>query len=166
MSPLSGSIHRKPRRDSGAARLWDWACVRDGSWTAEEAATVCSISIRHARKIVRGLHLSGWLDCTQSPVHGDVVGQLPALWIITDIGRRLGPPIMVETGTGNYIGVRSGAASLRGRPTQREEVEVTPEMIEAGKAALSSFNTDYELLEDAVIRIYEAMASARLARPS
>lgn len=38
-----------------------------------------------------------------------------------------------------------------------EDIEITPEMIEAGAVELSRFNSDFECLEDAVARIYRAM---------
>ncbi len=41
-----------------------------------------------------------------------------------------------------------------------EEIEITPEMIEAGAAELASVNLDFEMLEEAAERIYRAMAYA------
>jgi hypothetical protein len=40
------------------------------------------------------------------------------------------------------------------------EIEITPEMIEAGTLALSEYHSEYESPEDAVIRIYLEMVSA------
>lgn len=42
------------------------------------------------------------------------------------------------------------------------EIEVTPEMIEAGAVAFCSFDSRFELEEDAAVRVYEAMESVRL----
>lgn len=39
-----------------------------------------------------------------------------------------------------------------------DEIEITPEMIEAGAAALAETNLDFETAEEAVARIYRAMA--------
>jgi len=40
------------------------------------------------------------------------------------------------------------------------EVVITPEMIQAGKDELSSYNPDFETMDDAVIRIYREMQRA------
>jgi hypothetical protein len=40
-----------------------------------------------------------------------------------------------------------------------DEIDITPEMIEAGVDALNLFNPGHEAEEDAVIRIFLAMAS-------
>lgn len=40
------------------------------------------------------------------------------------------------------------------------EVEITPEMIEAGMLEISSYNTDFETMEEAVARIFIAMIEA------
>jgi hypothetical protein len=42
-----------------------------------------------------------------------------------------------------------------------DEIEITPEMTEAGTRELCSFNRDYEDDADAVARIYRAMLSTR-----
>jgi DNA gyrase inhibitor GyrI len=42
-----------------------------------------------------------------------------------------------------------------------KEIEITPEMIEAGKYALASFNVDYESHASAAERVFLAMLSAR-----
>lgn len=42
------------------------------------------------------------------------------------------------------------------RPTT-EEIEITPEMIAAGRYELATYNRDYEVPEDAVLRIYLSM---------
>jgi hypothetical protein len=41
------------------------------------------------------------------------------------------------------------------------EIEITPEMIEAGEQELMSFDRRFEAEEDLVIRIYRSMESAR-----
>jgi hypothetical protein len=45
--------------------------------------------------------------------------------------------------------------------TLGDEIEITPEMVEAGIAALVAFNHDFESEEAAAIRIFRAMARAR-----
>ena len=45
------------------------------------------------------------------------------------------------------------------REESEAEIEVTPEMIEAGIAELARYNPEYESDEKAVTRIYEAMLS-------
>lgn len=44
--------------------------------------------------------------------------------------------------------------------SQNEDIEITPEMIEAGAVELSRFNADFECLEEAAARIYRAMVGA------
>ena len=39
------------------------------------------------------------------------------------------------------------------------QIEVTPEMVSAGKSALLEYDDDYEFAEDAVVRVYLAMRS-------
>lgn len=43
--------------------------------------------------------------------------------------------------------------------SQNEDIEITPEMIEAGAVELSRFNSDFECLEEAAARIYRAMVA-------
>lgn len=51
---------------------------------------------------------------------------------------------------------------MRDRPAKDEsEIEVTPEMIEAGALELARYHPDYESLEDGVCRIYKAMGAAK-----
>ena len=53
------------------------------------------------------------------------------------------------------------------RPALDEsEIEVTPEMIEAGADALAAFNEKFSSLEDGAWYIYRAMMSARVAKNS
>jgi hypothetical protein len=55
------------------------------------------------------------------------------------------------------------------RPARREapdpELEVTPEMIEAGVRAFFEFDSRFEGEREAVIRIFQAMRAAQVARP-
>lgn len=46
-----------------------------------------------------------------------------------------------------------------------DEIEVTPEMIEAGVTELVGYNDDFESAEDAIRRIWQAMWQER-PRPS
>jgi hypothetical protein len=54
------------------------------------------------------------------------------------------------------IGTSSFSEEIPVRDFGRQ-IEVTPEMIEAGAETLSSFNSDFESIESAVIRIYKHM---------
>ena len=49
----------------------------------------------------------------------------------------------------------------RGMSDDVPEIEVTPEMIEAGTLQLARFNSDFDTPEDAVRWIYEAMVEAK-----
>jgi hypothetical protein len=42
------------------------------------------------------------------------------------------------------------------------EIEVTPEMIEAGACELAGFHPDFESYEDAAVSIYKRMVTAKL----
>ena len=51
-------------------------------------------------------------------------------------------------------------------PTERLEIKITPEMIEAGLGPLLRFSRERDLYEEAVSEIYRAMEMARLkAKP-
>jgi hypothetical protein len=47
---------------------------------------------------------------------------------------------------------------------EHEEVEITPEMIEAGEIELHLFDRDFEDDRDAVVRIYAAMRKAAISK--
>lgn len=47
------------------------------------------------------------------------------------------------------------------RTTGDNEIEITPEMIEAGEVALSEYNTYFDSRDEAVCRIFRQMVSAR-----
>jgi hypothetical protein len=53
--------------------------------------------------------------------------------------------------------VESSRSDSIGAGAPGTEIEVTPEMVEAGVDVLSGFNTDFETLEGCVERIYIAM---------
>jgi len=40
-------------------------------------------------------------------------------------------------------------------------IEITPEMVAAGADALTAVNLDFEMVEDAAVRIYRAMVLAK-----
>jgi predicted ArsR family transcriptional regulator len=109
MSPTKGSIHRKPRSDSGAARLWQWARERRGPWTCAEAAEACEISPRRCRAIVAALHAGGVLDCERESETVGGVGNTPAEWSLSAEGRALAmAPVMVVDGRSGLItGIRA-----------------------------------------------------------
>lgn len=108
--------YRKPtaRRDSGAARLWQWARQRRSPWTADQAATANAISRRRCRMIVQALAAAGIVDCVQEYASiGGAHGWQPAEWRLTAAGRKLtAAPIMITDARAGYIvGIR--------KPSQR-----------------------------------------------
>lgn len=121
MSPHRGSIHRQPRSDSGAVRLWQWARSRRAPWTCIDAAEAADISERRARTIITALHESGLVDCDRASELGHD-GQQPATWMLSRAGRDLDdPPIMISNGRGIYIGART--ADGDGNDTLRRILE-------------------------------------------
>ena len=46
-------------------------------------------------------------------------------------------------------------------PEEHEEIEITPEMIEAGIGALVAYNPKFDLEEDGARRIFTAMFKAK-----
>lgn len=123
MSPRPNSIHRRPRSDSGAARLFAWARARRGAWTAAEAGDESEISADRAKAIVRALVTAGYAEIADaSRSLGGALGATPATYRLTPEGRSLaGPPTLIVDGaSGNIVGVRapgdgSGNALLRAR---------------------------------------------------
>jgi len=111
MSPTPGSIHRRPRSDSGAARLWQWARTRRGPWTTLEAAEAAELTARRTRAIVAALGDAGLLDrIKESELEGDA-GQQAAEWEMSAAGRALAaPPVLIVDGqVGIITGVRAAA---------------------------------------------------------
>ena len=54
---------------------------------------------------------------------------------------------------------------LPDRPTPtKDEIEVTPEMIEAGALALSEYTSVFDTLEDGAEKIYRSMVAVHLER--
>lgn len=106
---VTGSIHRRPRSDSGAVRLWAWARTRRGSWTCAEAAEAATITPRRAREIVRALHAAGLLDCIRETETAGQVGQVPAEWAMSAGGRAIdGAPVLIVDGaSGRITGIRA-----------------------------------------------------------
>ena len=49
----------------------------------------------------------------------------------------------------------------RDRPATEDKIEVTEEMIQAGVRELSTYSPSFEMIEDAVARVYAAMERAR-----
>src|ERR1700693_6289025 len=96
MPPAIGSIHARPRFDSGAAELWQWARQRRGSWTCPEATAACGVSSRRCRAIVAALHRAGYLDLVGES-ENTYQGRMAASWRLSRAGRALsGPPVMVS----------------------------------------------------------------------
>ncbi len=75
-----------------------------------------------------------------------------SLFLGSELNQRLGRKF------GNYIVDVPDSRMASDSKQSEEEVEVTPEMIEAGALELSRFNPDYQSLEDAAERIYREMA--------
>ncbi|HEY7302165.1 MAG TPA: hypothetical protein VH684_30090 [Xanthobacteraceae bacterium] len=122
MSPRPGSIHRRPRRDSGAARLWAWARARRGVWTARDAAAAAGLSRGRARAIVRALARAGYLDCVrESEISGPGAGQAPAEWVMSEDGRALASPpvLIVDRKSGNIVGVRASGDGIEAEKLKR-----------------------------------------------
>ena len=105
MSPRPGSIHTRPRADSGAARLWQWARERRGAWTTLAAMEACSISPRRCRAIVAALHAAGILEAQATHA-----GNQAAEWELSAAGRALtaAPILIVDARAGLITGVRCG----------------------------------------------------------
>jgi hypothetical protein len=59
------------------------------------------------------------------------------------------------------ISITSATITGAADDTAAREVEITPEMLEAGIAALASYNPKFVLEEDGVRRIYIAMTKAK-----
>lgn len=116
MAPYKGSIHRRARSDSGAARLWHWARTRRRPWTVDMAAAAAEISDRRGRAIVRALYEADLLDCLQERELTDQ-GWAPAEWTVSEYGRAVtSAPIMIaEEGiiTGLRIAADDGVGQLR-----------------------------------------------------
>lgn len=112
MAPYKGSIHRRARSDSGAARLWHWARTRRRPWTVDMAAAAAEISDRRARAIVRALYEADLLDCLHERELTDQ-GWAPAEWTVSEYGRTIGvAPVMVSSDgiiTGLRISTTDGA---------------------------------------------------------
>lgn len=119
MPPTPGSIHRRPRHDSGAARIWAWARRQRRTWTAHEAAAACAVASRRARAIVAAMAAAGLLEQTAEVARGEGGQLTPAGWRLSAAGRALPvPPVLIIDGeTGSIVGVRvydgSGNAELR-----------------------------------------------------
>ena len=108
MPPYIGSIHRRPRSDSGAARLWAWARRKRSAWTIAAAAEAAQIEPRTARKIVAALVEEGLIDTIVERGSAGKDGWTPAEFAMTEAGRKIdSPPILVMAGqSGVVAGVR------------------------------------------------------------
>jgi len=114
MPPTLGSVHLRPRLDSGAAELWQWARRRRGPWTCRDAADACGISASRCRRIVAAMHGAGYLDKVESaapaaPDHrGRRIGATANEWRLSPAGRELnGAPVMITDATnGTIVGFR------------------------------------------------------------
>jgi hypothetical protein len=114
MPPTLGSVHLRPRLDSGAAALWQWARRRRGPWTCPDAADACGISASRCRRIVAAMQEAGYLDKVESaapaaPDHrGRRIGATPNEWRLSAAGRELrGAPVMITDATnGTIVGFR------------------------------------------------------------
>lgn len=134
MAPYRGAIHRRPRSDSGAARLWQWARTRRAPWLVAEAAEAAGITARRARAIVTALGEAGYLDCTRL---SDAIGEA-AEWRLSEAGRALaGPPILVIDGaTGLVTGARAAPVGSDGNAMLQRAVRRSGLSGRAAAAAL------------------------------
>jgi hypothetical protein len=66
---------------------------------------------------------------------------------------------MSSPSIGPASAVALAAGTEAGAP--EPEIEITPAMVEAGAEALASVNLEFEMIEEAAIRIYCAMERAR-----
>jgi len=109
MPPVPGSIHRRPRSDSTAARLWTWARTRRAPWTCADALGAIGGSARRIRGIVAALHQAGILDQISASELTGPGGRAPAEWVLSDVGRALAaPPILItDAAAGTITGVRA-----------------------------------------------------------
>ncbi|MGH6811305.1 MAG: hypothetical protein ACREDM_02860 [Methylocella sp.] len=57
-------------------------------------------------------------------------------------------------------------APVEGTGAPEAEIEITTEMIEAGRDVLSTFNQEFDIAEDFVAEIYRAMEAKKLKRDS
>ncbi|MCC6775657.1 MAG: hypothetical protein IT537_03315 [Hyphomicrobiales bacterium] len=119
MSPTPGTIHRRARRDSGAARLWQWARRRRSPWTCPQAAEAADITQRRAREIVAALAAAGLVDQARE-AELTIDGNQAAEWRLSEAARAvaLAPVLVVDGTTGRIVGVRltgdgSGTDRLR-----------------------------------------------------
>lgn len=126
MSPIPGSIHRRPRSDSGAVRLWAWARARRRPWTCPEAAEQCRISSGRCRAIVRAMHDTGLLDQVRGSELVGGLGQGAAEWRLSAEGRAARqPPVLVVDGErGIIVGTRP-AGDGRGNALLRQAVDAS-----------------------------------------
>lgn len=124
MAPYRGAIHRRPRSDSGAVRIWEWARSRRGSWTISEAVETTDVSRRRCQAIVTAMHGAGLVDqVRESELSSD--GQTPAEWRLSPAGRAMqaGPIMIVDPDTGLITGCRP-APSGDGNAKLRRAVEL------------------------------------------
>lgn len=111
MAPRRGSIHQRPRRDSGAVILWRWLRSRRSAWTVGEAAEASGLSPRRSREIVAALYRAGLIDQVAEQSLGDAGRFSPAEYRVSAAGRTAaGDPVLVVNGaTGRVVGVRMGS---------------------------------------------------------
>ena len=107
MPPSPGSVHLRPRLDSGAAELWQWARQRRGAWTCQDASAACGISASRCRAIVLAMHRAGYIDQVEASELSNN-GRTPATWRLSPAGRALrGAPVMITDAlNGTIVGFR------------------------------------------------------------
>lgn len=137
MPPYLGSIHRRPRSDSGAARLWDWAHRRRKPWSAETGADAAKISARRCREIVRALVDAGLIDIVSEATSiGE--GREAATYALSAAGRgvRSAPVMIVDAEAGRIVGVRPGTLAAPANVRLRAAVEASGLSARAAARAL------------------------------
>lgn len=138
MPPTPGAIHRAPRSDSGAARLWQWARSRQQPWTCPEAAEACGVAAGRCRHIVAAFYQAGIVDRVAEQ-YRDAGGALRAAeWTLSAAGRKLAAPPVLITDAGRIVGVR--VADLGGTDILRRAIERSGLGIMAAAEALQIHN--------------------------
>jgi hypothetical protein len=109
MPPTPGTIHRRPRRDSGAARMWEWARHRRRAWSiAELAEAVGGCGDGRGREIVRAWRDAGLVDQVSERERLPDGTWSPALYRVPTTHRDRPAPVMPRAEAGGLL-TRQGA---------------------------------------------------------
>jgi hypothetical protein len=108
MPPVPGTIHRVPRRDSGAARMWRWAAGRRKPWSTIDLGEAVGGSPRRIRAIVAGWREAGLVEELRPAEKQPDGSQGAALYRVADAHHGAPPPVMVVR-DGSIVGARQGS---------------------------------------------------------